>query len=60
MLKRLKSLERGQIFSTGWFNWLVVEHNQHGTLVLLENCLKKLPFDEEGSNDWRQSRSVGT
>ena len=55
MLKRLKSLERGQIFSTGWFNWLVVEHNQHGTLVLLENCLKKLPFDEEGSNDWRQS-----
>lgn len=33
----------------------LVEHNQHGTLVLLENCLKKLRFDEEGSNDWRQS-----
>lgn len=55
MLKKLKSLERGQIFSTGWFDWLVVEHDLHGTLVLLENCFKKLPFDEKGSNDWRQS-----
>ena len=57
MLKRLKSLERGQIFSAGGFNWLVVEHNQHGTLALMEKCLKDAAFDEENSNDWRQSSS---
>lgn len=57
MLKRLKSLERGQIFSAGGFNWLVVEHNQHGTLALMEKCLKYDAFDEENSNDWRQSSS---
>jgi len=54
MLKRLKSLERGQIFSAGGFNWLVVEHNQHGTLALMEKCLIAA-FDEENNNDWRQS-----
>lgn len=57
MLKRLKSLERGQIFSAGGFNWLVVEHNQHGTLALMEKCLKDDAFDEKNSNDWRQSSS---
>lgn len=57
MLKRLKSLERGQIFSAGGFNWLVVEHNQHGTLALMEKCLMDAAFDEENSNDWRQSSS---
>lgn len=57
MLKRLKSLERGQIFSAGGFNWLVVEHNQHGTLALMEKCLIDAAFDEENSNDWRQSSS---
>lgn len=54
MLRKLKSLERGQVFMTGGFNWIVIEHKQEGTLVLLETCLKKVPFDEEGSNDWRR------
>ena len=51
MLRKLKSLERGQIFSAGGFKWLVVEHKQEGTLVLMETCLKNTPFDEDGSND---------
>jgi hypothetical protein len=55
MLRKLKSLERGQIFSAGGFKWLVVEHKQEGTLVLMETCLKNTPFDEDGSNDWRRS-----
>ena len=55
MLRKLKSLERGQIFSAGGFKWLVVEHKQEGTLVLMETCLKNTSFDEDGSNDWRRS-----
>jgi len=55
MLRKLKNLERGQVFMTGGFNWIVIEHKQEGTLVLLETCLKNVPFDEDGSNDWRQS-----
>lgn len=57
MLRKLKSLERGQVFTAGGFNWLVVEHNQHGTLALMEKCLTDAAFDEENSNDWRQSSS---
>lgn len=57
MLKRLKSLERGQVFTAGGFNWLVIEHNQKGTLALMEACLKNAPFDEDDINDWRQSSS---
>src|SRR5690606_37147015 len=57
MLKRLKSHKRGQIFSAGGFNWLVVEHNQHGTLARMEKCIIDAAFDEENSNDWRQSSS---
>lgn len=55
MLKRLKSLERGQVFMAGGFSWIVIEHKQEGTLVLMEACLTKAPFDEDGSSDWRQS-----
>jgi len=54
MLRKLKSLERGQIFSACGFNWRVIEHNE-GTLVLMEPCFKKVPFDENGNNDWRRS-----
>ena len=57
MPRKLKSLERGQVFTAGGFNWLVIEHNQHGTLALMEKCLKDAAFDEENSNDWRQSSS---
>ena len=57
MLRKLKSLERGQVFTAGGFNWLVIEHNQEGTLALMETCLKNAPFDEDDSNDWRQSSS---
>jgi len=55
MPRKLKSLERGQVFTAGGFNWLVVEHKQEGTLVLMETCLKNAPFDEDSSNDWRRS-----
>src|SRR5690606_10099623 len=37
--------------------WLVIEHNQEGTLALMEKCLKTAPFDKDGSNDWRRSSS---
>lgn len=57
MLKRLKSLERGQVFMAGGFSWIVIEHSQHGTLVLMKNCLEREPFDKDNSNDWRQSSS---
>ena len=57
MPRKLKSLERGQVFTAGGFNWLVIEHNQEGTLALMETCLKNAPFDEDDSNDWRQSSS---
>ena len=57
MPRKLKSLERGQVFTAGGFNWLVIEHNQEGTLALMEKCLKDAAFDEENSNDWRQSSS---
>lgn len=57
MPRKLKSLERGQVFTAGGFNWLVIERNQEGTLALMETCLKYAPFDEDVSNDWRQSSS---
>lgn len=57
MPRKLKSLERGQVFTAGGFNWLVIERNQEGTLALMETCLKNAPFDEDDSNDWRQSSS---
>lgn len=56
-MRKLKSLERGQVFTAGGFSWLVLEHNQHGTLALMEKCLKIAPFDINGSNDWRRSSS---
>lgn len=56
-MRKLKSLERGQVFTAGGFNWLVIEHNQEGTLALMETCLENAPFDEDDSNDWRQSSS---
>jgi len=57
MLKRLENLKRGQVFTAGGFSWLVLEHNQHGTLALMEKCLKIAPFDKDGSSDWRRSSS---
>lgn len=55
MLRKLKSIERGQTFMVGGFSWIVIEHKQEGTLVLMETCLKNTSFDEDGSNDWRRS-----
>ena len=57
MLRKLKSIERGQTFMVGGFSWIVIEHKQEGTLVLMETCLKNTSFDEDGSNDWRGSSS---
>lgn len=57
MLKRLKSLERGQVFMAGGFSWIVIEHSQRGTLALMEKCLMDAEFDKENSNDWRRSSS---
>ena len=55
MLRKLKSIERGQTFMVGGFSWIVIEHKQEGKLALMETCLKNTSFDEDGSNDWRRS-----
>lgn len=57
MQRKLKSLVRGATFTLGGLNWLVLEHGQNGTLVLMERCLKDAPFDEDNCNDWRKSSS---
>lgn len=53
----LKQLETGQVFELAGYEWIVLEHNEdrNTTLVVAKECVEVMPFDTEGSNDYRNS-----
>lgn len=56
-LTQLGTLEAGQEFEMGGQDWLVLEHNKAraSTLVVMKECLEDRAFDENNSNDFRNS-----
>ena len=53
----LAKLKRGQVFNLGGHEWLVVEHDEieGSTLVTTTECITEMAFDENNSNDFRNS-----
>ena len=53
----LSKVKRGQVFSMAEHEWIVVEHNEDEgtTLVTTTDCITDMAFDENNSNDFRNS-----
>ena len=53
----LSKVKRGQVFSMAEHEWLVVDHNEEDgtTLVTTTDCITDMAFDENNSNDFRNS-----
>lgn len=53
----LSKVKRGQVFSMAEHEWIVVEHNEEDgtTLVTTTDCISDMAFDENNSNDFRNS-----
>jgi len=56
-LVELSKVKRGQVFSMAEHEWIVVEHNEEDgtTLVTTTDCISDMAFDENNSNDFRNS-----
>ena len=54
---KLGQLETGQVFEMAGYEWIALEHNEdrNTTLVVAKECVEVMPFDTEGSNDYRNS-----
>lgn len=55
MTQTLKDLARGSIFPYAGYNWIALETQEAGTLVVMADILKNAPFDEDDNADWRES-----
>lgn len=54
--KKLKDIPRGQTFEYCGREWIVLEHQNVGsTLVLLKNPIGRMPFDKYNCNNWAKS-----
>lgn len=53
----LSKVKRGQVFNMAEHEWIVVEHNEDEgtTLVTTTECISDMTFDENNSNDFRNS-----
>lgn len=53
----LRQLERGKEFELAGCEWIVLEQNEEkeSTLVVTKDCIEEMAFDEDGSNDFRNS-----
>lgn len=53
----LSKVKRGQVFNMAGHEWIVVEHNEEEgtTLVTTTECISDMAFDENNSNDFRNS-----
>lgn len=53
----LSKVKRGQVFSMAEHEWIVVEHNEDDgtTLVTTTDCITEMAFDDNNSNDFRNS-----
>lgn len=54
----LNTLNQGDTFSFGGYEWIVLDRNEmsNGTLCLMKDCFSdKLPFDKKGNLEWRYS-----
>lgn len=51
-----KVIPRGKTFEYRGREWIVLEHNNAGsTLVLLKNPIGRMPFDKNNCNNWEES-----
>ena len=54
--KKLKDIPRGETFEYCGREWIVLEHQNVGsTLVLLKNPIGRMPFDKYNCNNWAKS-----
>lgn len=53
----LRLLEAGKEFDLAGYEWLVLEQNRDNgsTLVVAKECIRNMAFDEDQSNDFRNS-----
>lgn len=53
----LGQLKTGQAFEMAGYEWIALEHDEDRktTLVITKECIEEMPFDEENSNDFRNS-----
>lgn len=55
--RMLKDLQAGDKFSLAGHNWIALEHDEEGTLVVTAECVEEMPFDdrEDYHNSFRSS-----
>lgn len=53
----LKQLEIGQVFELAGYEWIVLEHDAEmdKSLIVAKECIDDMAFDEDNSNDFRNS-----
>lgn len=53
----LKEMKRGQVFTLAGYEWITLEHDSatDSILITTKECIEDMPFDEDGSNDFRNS-----
>ena len=56
MNKQLKTIESGETFNFGGYDWTKLDDDFYGgTLVMTNDIIFKKAFDEDNCNDWRES-----
>lgn len=54
-MKKLKQIPRGTIIPFAGYKWIVLEHDETTTRVLMKDILENRAFDDDNDADWRES-----
>ena len=54
---KLRQLKTGEVFELAGYEWILLEHDEKAdkSLVITKECVAYMPFDEDNSNDFRDS-----